>query len=96
MSVEARWLLGGLVLAFAIPFLSTDLILATRATSTTRSTSSAVFGFVGGLGAADAAAAAGVPHPPLAVGCWRSGCSAGIVLVFTVLREPVDAASTRV
>ena len=85
-SVEARWLLGGLVFAFAIPFLFADLIHIPRDLYYAIDVV-AVFSFVGVW--------ARQTHAPVRAFLtrrWKWGVSlgmlAGVVLTFTVLREP--------
>jgi hypothetical protein len=87
--VELRWLLGGLVLAFAVPLLFADVIHVPRDAYYAIYVT-AVFGFVG-LWAHQTEA----PLRTMALRGWRwalpLGLLAGGALVFTVLREPSTA-----
>lgn len=84
-SVETRWLLGGLVFAFAIPFLFTDLIHVPRDLYYAIYVV-AVFTFVGAW-----ALQTQQPVRAFLTRRWKWGVSlgvlAGVVLMFTVLRE---------
>jgi hypothetical protein len=88
-SVEIRWLLGGLALAFAVPFLFTDLIHTPRDLYYTVYVAS-VFGFVGVW-----ARQTQQPIRAFLTRGWRLavplGILAGAGLMLTVLREPSTA-----
>jgi hypothetical protein len=88
-TVETRWLLGGLAIAFAIPFLFTDVIRVPRDLYYAIYVAS-VFGFVG--------AWARKTQQPIRAFLRRSwrwaialGAPAGLGLMYTVLREPSTA-----
>jgi hypothetical protein len=85
-SAKVRWLLGGLVYAFAVPFLFTDLIHTPRNLYYAIYVVS-VFAFVGIW-----ARQTEQPLRAFLTRRWRwaapLGVLAGVVLMFTVLREP--------
>lgn len=85
-SVESRWLLGGLVFAFAVPFLFTDLIHVPRDLYYALYVV-AVFAFVGAW-----AHRTQQPVRAFLTRRWKWGVSlgvlAGVVLMLTVGREP--------
>jgi hypothetical protein len=89
VSVELRWLIGGLALAFAIPFVFTDLIHVPRDLYYALD-AVAVFAFVGVW-----AHSTQQPVRAFLVRNWRwallLGVATGAVLMFTVLREDATA-----